>query len=475
MKILINLLALFIAIAINTRDISGETNYISLWEGKIILGNGEDPKVVFKFFKTGNDSIGAFIDSPDQGAKDIPTNKVIYGDDSVYVQIKAIQGFYAGKFNSDKTKIEGKWNQRGASFVLNLDRTDKVEEVKHPQEPKRPFPYNEEDVTFENKEAGITLAGTFTYPKDGSSFPAVVLVTGSGPQNRDEAVLGHKPFLVWSDYFTRNGIAVLRFDDRGVGKSTGNFGAATTKDLAGDAVAAVNYLKTRKEVNAKKIGMAGHSEGGVIAPIAANRTKDIAFIVLAGGTAVPGDEALLLQLELISRLGGVSEERIKKDIEINKSTFEIIKNTQDSTETAKKINKLNDDCYAGLSDAEKSLPENSKGSFELRKRNSMSMWRWMKYFLSYDPRTELSKLKIPVLAVFGEKDVQVIPSQHKGEMEKALRKSKSKNYKVVVLPGLNHVFQECNTGSPQEYPKIEQTTSPKMLELMTGWISEVGK
>ncbi|MFZ0456171.1 MAG: alpha/beta fold hydrolase, partial [Ignavibacteriaceae bacterium] len=417
------------------------------------------------------DSVRVFLDSPDQSVMNIPASKVYYGDDSVFVEIKSLNGIYSGKFNNDKSELVGKWTQRGSSFPLKLDRTKKIVEAKRPQEPQRPFPYNEEEVTFENRNAGITLAGTFTFPKEGNNFPAVVLVTGSGPQNRNEEVFGHKPFLVWSDYLTRNGIAVLRFDDRGTGNSKGTYNGSTTADFVVDAIAAVEYLKNRKEIDKEKIGIVGHSEGGVIAPIAANKCKDISFIVLGAGTAVPGDEIISLQLESISRLENVPEAEIKKEKEINDKTFNFIKNSKDSAEAAGKINELYQNYYTSLPDSEKSKPENSSQSIEQKEKSFLSPW--MRYFLKFDPRTELAKLDIPVLALFGEKDIQVSPAQNKDEMEIALQKSKSKNFKVIVIPGLNHVFQECETGAISEYGRIEQTTSPKMLSAMTGWIKNI--
>jgi len=463
---------IFPLILIPVNEVKDDKEFFSLWQGNLKV-SAIELRLVVRFYKVGKDSIGAFLDSPDQGAKDIPASTVHYGDDSVYFEIKVINGHYSGKFNDDKNKIEGEWIQNGATFPLVLEKIDKVEEIKRPQEPKKPYPYNEEEITFENKEIGITLAGTFTYPKEGKNFPAVVLVSGSGPQNRDEELLSHKPFLVWSDYLTKNGIAVLRFDDRGFGKSTGNFGSAITQDFVTDALSAVNYLKGRKEVDVKKIGIIGHSEGGLIAPIAANKSNDVSFVVLAAGTSVPGNEIILLQSELISRKAGTSEEEIKKTLDITRKTYEIILNIEDSAEAVQKINVLWEEYYQALSDSEKNKPENSKEFMEQQKKTIFSPW--FRYFLKFDPRTELVKLKIPVLAFFGENDLQVAPSQNKDEMEKALEKSNSKNYKVVVLPGLNHLFQESETGSPTDYAKIEQTTSPKMLELMTGWIKEVTK
>ncbi len=456
------LLLFFIAQNILAQDI------VKSWEGILDVGNSMKLRVIVHILKGEDGKLSALLDSPDQGAKGIKAENVVFENGKLNFQIPQIGGSYDGIADEYLSRIDGTWKQAGASFPLTLKVAEKVEEIKRPQEPQRPFPYNEEEVTFINKEAGITLAGTFTYPKEGTGFPAVILVSGSGPQNRDEEVFGHRPFLIWSDYLTRKGIAVLRYDDRGIGKSTGAFSGATTADFVTDAISAVKYLKTRKEIEPGKIGIAGHSEGGIIAPIAANKCKDVSFIILGAGTAVPGDEILLLQIKTISKLAGESEENIKRDYDLNKMTFEILKSCNDSMEAAQKINILYQEYYSSLPDSEKSKPGNTITAIEQKKKSFSS--NWMKYFIKYDPRTELEKLQVPVLALFAEKDIQVPPSQNKDEMEKALQKSENINYKVVVLPGLNHVFQECETGAIDEYAKIEQTTSPKMLELMTDWI-----
>ena len=446
---------------------------IKTWEGVLDVGNGMKFRVIIHISKEEDGKLSALLDSPDQGAMGIKAENVSLEYGKLNLQIPSIGGSYDGIAEENYNRINGEWKQAGAVFPLILSKAEKVEVIKRPQEPRKPLPYNEEEITFENEEAGITLAGTFTYPKEGTSFPAVVLVSGSGPQNRDEEVFGHKPFLVWSDYLTRNGIAVLRYDDRGIGKSTGIFSGATTADFATDAVSAVKYLKTRKEIEKGKIGVAGHSEGGVIAPIAANKCSDISFIILCAGTAVPGDEIILLQLKTISKLAGDTAEYIKKEYDLNRKTFEIIKSPGDSSEIAEELNLLYQNYYNSLNDSEKSRPDNSNNAIEQKKKSFSG--KWMKYFLKYDPRTELEKLKVPVLALFAEKDIQVAPSQNKDEMEMTLQKSGSKNYKVVVFPGLNHMFQECKTGSIDEYAKIEQTTSPQMLELMNTWIKSIVK
>jgi pimeloyl-ACP methyl ester carboxylesterase len=286
-------------------------------------------------------------------------------------------------------------------------------------------------------------------------------------------LFGHKPFKVWADYLARNGFAVLRYDDRGIGKSTGNFGAALTTDFASDAIAASKYLKARKDINPAKIGICGHSEGGIIAPIAANKCNDISFIVLAAGPSVPGNELITLQTELIMRSQGIPEEEIKKQSTNNTKAFDVIINTDDSSDAKTELRKVFDEYHNSLSAEEKQKPENTKEAAEQGMNALLSPW--FRFFLKFDPRTELVKVTVPVLAMYGENDLQVPPLQSKPEMEKALAKSPSKNHNVVVIPGVNHLFQETKGYSPMDYAKIEQTVSPEMLKLMTDWLKEVTK
>lgn len=305
------------------------SNFPSPWLGKLKVQSME-LRVVFRIeLKDGK--LTALLDSPDQGAKDIPVSDVIVKRDSISLIVSSIGGRFDGKYLQDSTKLVGVWKQGGGNFPLELANVEKIEEPKQPQEPKPPYPYNSEDVTFENKSAGVTLAGTFTFPKEGTQFPAVVLITGSGPQDRNETVFGHKPFLVISDYLTRNGIAVLRYDDRGVGGSTGNFSKATSLDFASDVEAAVDFLKTRNEVNKKEIGLIGHSEGGLIAPMVAAKDKNVAFIVLLAGPGLPGNKLLLLQSELLMKSEGEKPEKIQKAFNINKKIYSLVNSTSDTT------------------------------------------------------------------------------------------------------------------------------------------------
>src|ERR1035437_2791661 len=300
-------------------------------------------RIVLKISKLEKNSYKAVLNSPDQTDKDIPVDKVDISGDSIKLFVTMIGGSYKGKLTD--TLLDGIWSQSGREFPLSFTRTDKPVELNRPQNPKKPYPYKEEEVTVINKGADVTLAGTFTYPEKGDSFPVVVLITGSGPQDRDEAIMGHRPFLVLSDYLTRHGIAVLRCDDRGIGKSTGNFGTATTKDFVTDALACVEYLKTRKEVDKKHIGLIGHSEGGIIAPMAAMQLKDVSFIVMMAGTGINGEKILELQSKLIAKAEGESDENINKMMKFNIKLYKIAMQEEDSSKTSAQMHKVLDDFY----------------------------------------------------------------------------------------------------------------------------------
>src|SRR5271157_1417584 len=269
------------------------------WMGSLDLGNVK-LRVVFHIVNT-EDGLIATMDSPDQGANGLPTTSVKREGSSLKIEAKGIGGVFEGKIAADLQSIDGTFTQMGSAHPLLLKRVkDQAElELKRPQNPVKPYPYREDEVTYDNKEQNVTLAATFTIPQGTGPFPAVLLITGSGPQDRDESLLGHKPFLVLSDYLTRHGIAVLRADDRGFAKSTDTFATATTADFATDTEAGVAYLKSRPDV-AGRIGLIGHSEGGIIAPMVAARNPDVAFIVMMAGSGVPGDQILVEQSRLIA-------------------------------------------------------------------------------------------------------------------------------------------------------------------------------
>ena len=449
-----------------------EKQFTSLWEGELKISS-VTLRVVLKVFNKDDGSLGAFLDSPDQGANNIPVSSITITEDSLKFAIQMIGGSFTGKNYKDSAMVKGTFRQGGMVMPLDLKKIEKLVEVKRPQNPQKPYPYNDEEVIFENKSANITLAGSFTYPKGEGKFSAVVLVTGSGAQDRDESLMNHKPFLVISDYLTRSGIAVLRYDDRGIGKSKGNFASSTSEDFVTDALAAVEYLKTRKEVDTKKIGVAGHSEGGLIAPMCAVNSNDVSFIVMLAGPGVSGKDILILQTELIMKAEGSKEGEIKKAVEQNKRIYKVITDEADSTIMYKKLLALYDEDISKMGDDEKKKPENSKESFDRSIKTLLSPW--FRFFIKYNPQPTIEQVTVPVLALNGEKDLQVPPFQNLPEIEKALKAGGNKNFKTIELPGLNHLFQPAKTGGVSEYGKIETTFSEDALKIMKDWILEVTK
>lgn len=471
MKLFFNILILSLCFTLSTilaqeKDLSGS------WVGKLKLPNGIQLTIVFNLQKTG-DEYSATLDSPDQGAKGIPCGKVKVENDSIGIDVPAIVGNYAGKINYSDKKVSGYWNQAGSSFELNLEYTKKVAAPKRPQEPKPPFLYNVEEVRFRNEKDNITLAGTLTYPKENKKYPAVVMITGSGAQNRDEEIFNHKPFLVIADHLTKNGFAVLRFDDRGFGESEGNHSLATTMDFAEDVRAAVNFLKTRDEIDKHKIGLIGHSEGGMIAPIVASSSDDIAFIILMAAPGIPGDSILYLQTELIYKAEGQSTEKIQQILKGLREVYAILKSDEEETSLREKLKIKFQELFNQLTDEEKKQYGNPETYMEMEIRMVMSPW--FRYFLKFNPIEYLVKVKCPVLAINGEKDLQVPPKENLSAIEGALKRSGNKKFLIKELPGLNHLFQTSQYGTIGEYGVIEETISPDALKVITEWLKEITK
>ena len=423
------------------------------WLGTLEVG-AIKLRVIFHIVNT-EDGLVATLDSPDQNAMGLPTTKVTRDGASLKIEVKKIDGVYEGKISADLNTIDGTWTQGGGSNPLVLKRVKDQAELqpRRPQNPTRPYPYHDEDVTYENKVQNVTLAATMTIPQGKGPFPAVVLITGSGPQDRDESLMGHKPFLVLSDYLTRHGIAVLRADDRGTAKSTGDFATATTADFATDTEAGIAYLKTRPEVDPHKIGLIGHSEGGVIAPMIAARNKDVAFIVMMAGPGVPGDQILIAQVEAIDRASGRSAGDTAKDVAREREVLTLLETEKDHDVLQKELKDKLD------------VPEAQAGA-AIKQLTSP----WFRYFISYDPATALRKVTCPVLAIIGEKDTQVPAKLNLPAIRAALEQAGNQHFEADELPGLNHLFQTAATGAPTEYAQIEETMSPVALEKMAGWI-----
>jgi len=465
---LIIMVGIDIIVSAQQQDTS-EISIEGIWQGKLKVP-GTELRIVFKISKNPDGTLTATLDSPDQGVTGIPVEEVIFEDNTLRLEVKSAGAVFEGKVSEDFLVIEGEWKQSGGVFPLTVKRVDKAIEILRPQVPKKPYPYTEEEVAYENKEAGITLAGTLTLPPGKGPSPAVLLISGSGPQDRNETIYNHHPFLVLADYLTRQGIAVLRVDDRGVGESTGDFSQATSVDFASDVLAGIEYLKTRKEINPEQIGLIGHSEGGLIAPMVAVKSPDVAFIILMAGTGLTGEEILYLQGALISRAMGVSEEDIAKNRQFNEKIFSLIKEEKDKKTIEEKLRQMFMEDWAELNEEEKSRIGDPEVFLEAQLKSLLSPW--LKFFLTYDPKPTLNKVKCPVLAINGEKDLQVPPKENLSAIEEALKVGGNQNYTIKELPGLNHLFQTAQTGLPAEYAKIEETISPVALKIISDWILE---
>lgn len=435
------------------------------WIGTLDVG-ATKLRLAFHIVRKGDD-YSATMDSLDQGANGITANETTASGESIQIHFKGINGVYDGKHSADFTEISGTWSQNGMNFPLTLKR-GVAEPPKRPQRPRPPFPYDAIEVTFDNPQAkGVTLAGTLTVPHGAGPFPVVIMITGSGPQDRDETLLGHKPFLVIADHLSRNGIAVLRYDDRGVGDSKGSFAGATSDDFATDAEAAVTFVKTRKEIDAKRIGLLGHSEGGLVAPIVAVADPSVSFIVLLAGPGLPGEQILDMQRNLIAKAAGVPSDVIDAQNRMAEKVMSLIKSR---SATSDDIRAELGTFYDGLS-ADVRKPLGDREAF-ITSQLALTRDPWFRHFVTYDPRPTLEKVKCPIFALNGEKDLQVPAERNIAEIEAAVKKGGNKALTTKILPGLNHLFQKCKTGSPDEYATIEETVDPAALDAVTQWIQK---
>jgi pimeloyl-ACP methyl ester carboxylesterase len=442
-----------------------------VWHGALSV-QGMKLRLDFNITKKDSGYV-AKMDSPDQSAFGIPMTATTFLNNQLELTLAAAKIVYKAILQNDTLK--GEFTQAGQSMPLEMTR-DVLEKtvVKKPQEPTLPVPYSEEEVFFFNKSANVKLAGTFTYPKlkpnSTQQFPALILISGSGPQNRNEELLGHKPFLVLADNFTRKGFAVLRFDDRGVGKSTGDFSKATTADFASDVESAVKFLQHHFVVNPTKIGLMGHSEGGVIAPmVAANSTNSIAFIVLLAGTGIKGDSLLLLQQALIAQAEGMNPTLLKENQQLNRELFQLVNLHDDE----KVLNDAVDAYFEQHPLNTELLAETGQTSSEFQQALRAQLLNpWMRYFLRLDPQIALKKITCPVLAINGSKDLQVPATQNIPAIKNAVESNGNKHVTVEILSNLNHLFQTCTTGSLSEYATIEETFSPDALKVIEKWLKK---
>ncbi len=418
------------------------------------------------FAETAGGNWVGLIDVPAQGLTGLPLIGVHREGNAIKGElgVPAAPARITVEFSEDRQRLTGSFKQGPFDLEIDFPRVADYAppSFDRPQEPKRPYPYIAREVTIEHP-LGHVLAGTLTIPEGPGPFPAAVLITGSGPQDRDETILNHKPFLVIADYLTRHDIAVLRYDDRGTAGSTGSFAGATSADFATDALAAMLFLQTVDGIDPGRIGLIGHSEGGIIAPMVAGLTDGVDFMVLLAGTGVPGDELLQLQGELIARATGADEALIAANRAQQQQLFELILKGDDSDELERHVRQLARRQLGALGVEGQHLDD----AVEAQVKQVMSPW--MRYFITYDPRPALGRVPCPVLALNGMLDLQVYHDQNLPEIEKAITQGGG-DVTIRRYEGLNHLFQPATTGAVSEYGTIETTFDETVLRDIVEWI-----
>ncbi|MDO6711579.1 alpha/beta fold hydrolase [Aliiglaciecola sp. 2_MG-2023] len=431
---------------------SALANVIGSWQGELKVNENTSLPMIVHFSQE-SDQITATLDSPAQGATGIPINEVVVALPEVSFKVNAIGMRFTGSFSNPDT-ITGTFTQGSAKLPLVLNRSiEIVKAPERPQTPEAPFDYVIEDVVFKNSKANINLAGTLTKPKGEGDFAAVILISGSGPQDRDETLFGHKPFAVIADYLTTQGLAVLRFDDRGTAQSGGDFATATSEDFVEDVQAAFEFLAARSDIKQHKIGLIGHSEGGMIAPMLASKNQDIAFVVMMAGLGVDGVSLVTQQSFDIQKLMGVEEAALKAQRQQDTQLYKRIVNGMSSEEIHDYF------IQKGATEAAATGKAQQLGS------------PWMRFFLGYQPKQYLDKVSCPILAINGAKDLQVAAQTNLAALNTLLTANNHADFTIKSLPNLNHLFQNADTGLPNEYASIEQTMDTHVLVLMAEWIN----
>lgn len=466
-------LVLFIACFLSLQSISAQSDFRGRWQGA--LHEVQNLQISFNLEGIDVNNLTAKLDVPSQGAEDVPCTGVEVRNDSVFIDMKMINGEYVGKL-VNVNKIDGVWTQNGLSLVLNLKRTEGKLKLNRPQTPQPPFSYNSDDIVFYSKDKSMEFGATITYPKDDEKHPAIIMITGSGPQNRDEELFQHKPFAVVADHLTKNGYVVLRVDDRGVGSTGGDRGTATSADFAKDVEEAITYIKTRAEVDKKKIGLYGHSEGGLIAEMLAAERRDLDFIILMAAPGVPVKQLMTEQNVALLKNRGISEDaansygrlyqNLVDDLTSSSSQKEVYDKMNNSFNTWKK--RTESDIVLSIT----GVSDSTSQDLFVRTFMDQSWNKWMTYFMRFDPQPVLADVRCKVLALNGSKDYQVLSRSNLEGILNGLKESKSKLYEAREIEGVNHLFQECNTCNVQEYGKLEQTIKPEVLDIITNWLNE---
>lgn len=430
------------------------------WYGKLDAGMVKIP-LVFHIKTVKKGKYQGTMDSPSQKAFGIELSSIQFKKGNVSIQINTIGATFDGKLDGDF--IRGNFKQMGKTFpfVLSLD-SSVIAPPNRPQEPKKPYPYIEKEVTFINPNGNIKLAGTLTYPKEGTNFKAVVLVTGSGPQDRNEELMEHKPFLVLSDYLTKHGIAVLRYDDRGVGKSEGNFQLSTLTDFIGDAKAAVTYLRTLPQMDTTHIGIIGHSEGGMIAEVLATHPNLVNFAILLAAPGIPIKDLMLQQTRDILTSNQEKPGSIDSTVRLFSKLYESIltKNCDIS-------------CLTNHIKEEVGEQEYNKNALQYLSLTQQLSTSYFSEFLQFNPQVYLNKIQIPVFALNGDKDIQVKADSNIDAIRKEMKSGNNANYTDKIYPNVNHLFQICQKCTVSEYGDIEMTFLPEALEDISNWIQNL--
>ena len=436
------------------------------WQGVLQI-MGQEIRLVFHL-ENDEGVWKAKMDSPDQGVTGIQVDEMLLDDRQIEMKITAAGIRYTGLVKTDQ--IIGTFHQAGLQLPLILNKMEEGDEVvvekesrPRPQDPQPPFPYQEEIVEFFNQEAKIRLEGTLTTPEGAGPFPAVVLITGSGPQNRNSELLGHRPFLVIADHLSRNGIAVFRYDERGVGASEGDFSRATTVDFASDAKAAIEILKGYPNIDPKRTGIVGHSEGGLVAPMVAVQSDDVDFLILMATSGVRGDQLLLEQKKQVEIKMGLDSAMVVESLVHFANAYKVIVSGKLEGEDLKK----------GVKEALQPVLGPSVPEAQTDALIAQLLSPWMKFFIRHDPAEVLKKVDCPVLAFNGDLDLQVSAEINLRAIEQALKEGNHPQIDTQLFEGLNHLFQTANTGLPTEYELIEETFAPEVMELMVKWIKNL--
>jgi pimeloyl-ACP methyl ester carboxylesterase len=437
-----------------------------IWLATLVV-NGNNIRLVLKVEKSATGYTAKF-DSPDQGATDLPIDSIVLDGNKLTFAAAKFGISYEGTLNQTGDEISGTFKQGPGSTPMTFKRVAAVPTLIRPQDPKKPYPYDEQEVSYRNEKDNVKIAGTLTLPRSAGPHPAVLLITGSGSQDRNETIAGHHPFLVLADYLTRNGIAVLRVDDRGIGGTDLGSLSATSENFAEDVMAGVGFLKQRKEINPKMIGLIGHSEGGMIAPMVAARNNDVAFIVLLAGLGQRGEDVIYTQTQLIHKAQETHPEMLEHIMALSRRINAVVKTETDANRVEQRINEE-------IAAYEKSLSEERKRLFwpaEMAVKSVMPMYKtpWYRFFIMFDPQPVLKNVKVPVLALNGEHDLQVAWKENLDLIAAALKAGGNGDVTIKAFPKLNHLFQTSPTGLLSEYNKIEETISPEVLKTISDWI-----